>query len=377
MHLLTRILGLSLFLLAGCGSGAPEDAGPDTARDTGGTQVCSCSGSCGRPSADVIWPADQSCAQGACDGISNFNCPEDAGPAATVDAGPPAPGVVQVVLFVHIEDNTPPGTIGSPMSRTAYLRLRSTLLALGARAARLRLRWVLQPDWSFLEAARVYEDAAVTADTGGANLLVHLRDVLGVAIDPHSHENGGYNYTDVAYLLEQLGVGGTTVIGGHIWDPSLPQFQAWDRFRVPVAGEHYPTAMWRGDILIGAGTPNHVNDPRVSGVWRPLDRDHFFTDDPAGNIVVVGAWEGGIDGVRELVALHASGAVPADRLLTASWNIPPNTIAAPGSLDTLEASTLAPLAELRDAGLIEVTDFTAIVDLWRARHGARASIWMP
>lgn len=135
-------------------------------------------------------PQTRACAEGACDGISNFSCPEDAGLDATVDAGPPATGVVQVVLFVHIEDNTPPGTIGSPMSRTAYLRLRSTLLALGARAAGLRLRWVLQPDWSFLEAARVYEDAAVTADTGGANLLVHLRDVLGVAIDPHSHENG-------------------------------------------------------------------------------------------------------------------------------------------------------------------------------------------
>ena len=112
MDLLTRILGLSLLLLAGCRSGAPSD----------GTQVCSCSGSCGRPSADVIWPADESCSAGACDGISNFNCPED----ATVDAGPPAPGVVQVVFFVHIEDNTPPGTIGSPMSRTSYLRLRST-----------------------------------------------------------------------------------------------------------------------------------------------------------------------------------------------------------------------------------------------------------
>ena len=117
------------------------------------------------------------------------------------------------------------------------------------------------------------------ATTGGINVLRHLRDTLGVRIDPHSHEGGGYNYSDVASLLDRLGVGGSTVIGGHIWDPSLPQFQQWDRFRGPVAGQRYPSAVWRGDILMGSGTPNHVNDPIVSGVWRPRDRSRYFEDD--------------------------------------------------------------------------------------------------
>lgn len=48
----------------------------------------------------------------------------------------------------------------------------------------------------------------MTATTGGRNFLVVLRDDYGVAIDPHSHENGGYNYADVAWLLDDLGVGG-------------------------------------------------------------------------------------------------------------------------------------------------------------------------
>ncbi len=53
-------------------------------------------------------------------------------------------------------------------------------------------------------------------------------------------------------------MGGSTVVGGHIWDPSLVQFAKWDRFRVAVPGQKYPASSWRGDVLIGAGTPNHV-----------------------------------------------------------------------------------------------------------------------
>lgn len=136
---------------------------------------------------------------------------------------------MHVVLFTHIEDNTPVGTLGPAQSRAAYLDWRSDLIAMGELAQRTGVPWVLQPDWKFLETAGLYENSATTASTGGRNVLRHLKDSLGVIIDPHSHENGGYNYTDVAYLLDLLGVGGSTVIGGHIWDPSLPHSGTWAR----------------------------------------------------------------------------------------------------------------------------------------------------
>jgi hypothetical protein len=295
----------------------------------------------------------------------------DAG--AAVDAAIAARGKVHVVLFTHVEDNTPGGALGSAQNRQSYTTLRGRLIATAQRFRARDLPWVLQPDWKLLEAALVYEDAALTANTAGKNVFRYLREDLGVAIDPHSHEAGGYNYTDVAYLLDQLGVGGSTVIGGHIWDPALAQFQGWDRFRVAVAGEKYPGASWRGDLLIGAGTPNHVNDPLVSGVWRPADRDHYFEDDPAGNIVSVGSWHDGVTGVQELVQLYASGTVPPEQMLTASWNINPQAIA---NLDAVDASVLAPIAALRDAGDVVVLDFRALVAAWRA-SGARASLYRP
>ncbi len=285
--------------------------------------------------------------------------------------------VVYVVMFTHIEDNVPIGEFGSEESRNKYFLLREKLIQMAELAKSYGLKWVLQPDWKFLEAARIYETEDVMASTNGKNLFQYLRDELDVTLDPHSHEKHGYNYTDVAYLLDLLGVGGSTVIGGHIWDPDLPQFQEWDRFRNPVHGEHYPEAVWRGDILIGAGTPNHVNDPLISGVWRPKDRYNFFVDDPEGNIVAVGAWHNDVEGVRELVRLYAEGVVPANVMLTASWNILPNTITRPGGLNEIERTIMQPMANLQNEGKIVVTDFTTIVNIWRTSYGAHAFVYSP
>lgn len=285
--------------------------------------------------------------------------------------------VVEVVLFTHIEDQSPVGELGSAPSKASYLGLRGALIEVATFAKARKLSWVLQPDWKYLEAARLYEDDALKASTNGKNLFVHLRDDLGVAIDPHSHEKGGYNYTDVAHLLELLGVGGSTVIGGHIWDPSLPEFAEWDRFRVPLAGMKFPAALWRGDILIGAGTPNHVNDPLVSGAWRPQDRDHYFDDAPAGNIVAFGAWHDQLAGVEELVALYADGTVKPGQMLTASWNIGPSAIVAKDGPSTIDATVFEPLAALVAKGLVESTDFTSLTQRWQTDFGGQATIYKP
>lgn len=176
------------------------------------------------------------------------------------------------MVFTHIEDNTPDGDLSTPQARTQYMNLRGRLIEMAELSARYHVQWSFQPDWKLLLAARQFEDAATMQNTNGKNLLRYLKEDVQVTIDPHSHEKQGYNYSDVAYLLQTLGTGGSTVIGGHVWDPSLPQFQHWDRFLVSVPGTTYPEFTWRGDILMGSGTPNHVNDPYVTGVWRPKDR---------------------------------------------------------------------------------------------------------
>jgi hypothetical protein len=287
------------------------------------------------------------------------------------------PPPVYAVLFTHIEDNTPAGLLGTQQSQQNYLLYRGKLIAVANLCLSYNVRWSLQPDWKFLLAALQYEDSSLIATTNGKNLLHYLKEDLNVAIDPHSHEQQGYNYTDVAHLLDSLGVGGSTVIGGHIWDPRLPQFQQWDRFRVPVPGSRYPSASWRGDILMGSGTPNHVNDPLISGVWRPRDRFNYFVDDPAGNIASVGQYKGDVSSALELINLYASGAVPSQFMLTASIHIKPATIIATNGLSAIEDSVLIPLVALRDSGKVKLTDFTSLISDWRTLFGSSAYLYDP
>jgi hypothetical protein len=296
--------------------------------------------------------------------------------SAAMTSAQTQPPPVYVVLFTHIEDNTPAGALGTQQSRQNYLLYRGKLIAVANLCLGYNVRWSLQPDWKFLLAALLYEDSSLTATTNGKNLLRYLKEDLNAAIDPHSHEQG-YNYTDVAHLLDSLGVGGSTVIGGHIWDPRLPQFQQWDRFRIPVLGSRFPWARWRGDILMGSGTPNHVNDPLISGVWRPRDRHNYFVDDPAGNIASVGQYKSDVAGVAELINLYASGAVSPQFMLTASIPLKPTTIIAANGLTTIADSVLIPLVALRDSGKAKLTDFTSLISDWRTLFGSRAYLYDP
>lgn len=303
----------------------------------------------------------------------NENSPISPTPPSNTSS-PILPSPIYVALFTHIEDNTPAGELGTPTSRSAYEIWRNKLVQMGEMTLRLGVTWSLQPDWKILEAARLYEDASMTVSTGGITLFRYLSENLNVIIDPHSHESGGYNYTDVAYLLDLLGVGGSTVIGGHIWDPSLTQFSHWERFRIPVLGERYPTASWRGNILMGSGTPNHTNDPVVSGVWRPQSPDNYFEDDQTGNITAVGSWRNDISGISALTEHYLSGLVQTTCMLTASYHITPGSL---NNLTKIETNVIAPLRSLQASGKVELTDFTSLVATWKSRFDSQACIHRP
>ncbi|MCX6138067.1 MAG: T9SS type A sorting domain-containing protein [Ignavibacteriales bacterium] len=284
---------------------------------------------------------------------------------------------VYVVLFTHIEDNTPIGMLGSQQSKDNYTLVRNRLIEMANLAHVNNVSWSLQPDWKILLAALMYEDSLMKSPTKGKNFLRYLKEDLGAAIDAHSHESYGYNYTDVANLLDSLGVGGSTVIGGHIWDPTLPQFAYWDRFRVPVYGQQYPWAVWRGNILMGSGTPNHVNDPVISGVWRPKDRYHYFVDDTAGNIICIGQYKSDIAGIGELIALYANGIIPGEAMLTSSYHIKPADITAAGGIALIDSTVIKPLSVLRRQNKIRLTDFTSLVLDWKTLYGSRATLYDP
>ncbi len=284
---------------------------------------------------------------------------------------------VYVVLFTHIEDNTPSSDIGTPEARQEYIGARNNIVEMARLAKTNSITWVLQPDWKLLLTALEYEDAAMMSNTAGKNVFRYLLEDLQVPIDAHSHEKQGYNYADVAHLLDSLGVGGSTVIGGHIWDPDIPQFSGWDRFRVPLVGTMFPWSRWRGDILMGSGTPNHVNDPHPSGVWRPKDKYHYWEDDPAGNIYCIGQYAGDVSGIIELTELYQTGQIDPGNILTASIHITPAEIMKPGGIKLVLDSIISPLVSLRDQGKVEITDFTSLIETWKTLFGSKAHIHDP
>jgi hypothetical protein len=112
-------------------------------------------------------------------------------------------------------------------------------------------------------------------------------------------------------------------------------------------------------------------------VWRPKAPEEYFTDDPAANIVAVGQWHNDVAGVEELVDLYANGTVPASVLLTASWNVTPSQITAVNGPQTIETTVFLPLKAMENAGTIQLTDFTTLVDVWRTRFGAQAYLYQP
>ena len=123
---------------------------------------------------------------------------------------------------------------------------------------------------------------------------------------------------------------------------------------------------------MGSGTPNHVNDPVLSGVWRPASRDRYFDDDPNGNIACVGAYKGDIATISELVGLYRSRQYAATCMLTASIHVNAAAITPPTGIATIETTIIAPLAALRDSGQVRPTDFSSLVATWKRDFGAKA-----
>lgn len=162
-----------------------------------------------------------------------------------------------------------------------------------------------QTDWNFLLAVQAFDQGDET--TNGKNILRYFSEDLGVEIDPHSHENGGYNLVDVAYLIEQTGVTPSHVVGGFIAGPAEDSDleYLWNLSQ----GERYPSATWEPKILWGGGTGQHQDETDfwISGVWNPKDAVNFDEHDPNAPLPIVGHYVSGWEGLEDLLKKVRSG----------------------------------------------------------------------
>lgn len=285
-----------------------------------------------------------------------------------------------LTVATHSEDRHHPQTPDYPTDKAAYTASRNGLLAFAEAMAARGLRWNWQSDYNFLEACRKWEiqtpDATLLAATGGKTIVRYLREDLGVECDPHSHENDGYNYADVAWLMAACGVEPAPVVGGHIYDPSDPGFQNWPRFNTGINGSRYPTATWKPQLLMGAGTGQHRNDPTASGIWRPLSTADFFATGGAG-VAAFGGWDNQSSSLTGLAQSVVSGQLDPTRMWTFTLVLGQQDFSTAGYLEGQVLPLLDQIVALRAAGQIQVVQFMEALALWTGTFASAEGVHRP
>ncbi|MBI3657225.1 MAG: hypothetical protein HY232_12480 [Acidobacteria bacterium] len=273
-----------------------------------------------------------------------------------------------VTIVSHSEE--PGGPVPDYTSdQNAYLRNRALVKLLAEAITDRGAAYNFQSDANYLIAAALYDRGSVTDDTAGKNIVQWLSEDLGVEIDPHAHETR-YNYADVAYLIEQLGISPSKNVGGFLYDPP-DNPQGWEQHQSGINGRVYPQYFWRADHLWGAATYLHMGDDDVSsGLWRPKDRYNFYVDDPDQRLIYIGGCLGSPVGVLKLLDEITAGYAPQDGFYTATLFMPQ---------DTMTVQSIAQLGRFIDSlsgeaeqGRIRWATLSEMAELWKTQYGAQA-----
>ncbi|MEW5702748.1 MAG: hypothetical protein AB1792_11035 [Candidatus Zixiibacteriota bacterium] len=286
---------------------------------------------------------------------------------ALQSASPPALPPVFLTIVSHNEE-----PLGGRPDYTAdinyYLQNRNLVKLLAETIRSRNAAFNFQSDWNYLKAVAQFDTGVVTANTNGKNIVRWMKEDLGVEIDSHAHETQ-YNYADVAYLIEQLGITPSKNVGGFLYNPP-DNPQGWEQHENGINGWIHPSYFWRADHLWGAATFQHQGeDDRSSGIWRPQDRYSFYTDDPNRRLLYIGGGCGGQPGLVQLLDDIEAERVPADGFYTANlmmiqdWMTPQSIVALGSFIDSL-----APVVA---SGRIIWSTLTQTAQTWRTQYMAQ------
>lgn len=256
------------------------------------------------------WTAD---CLGSSSSLSSSS-PSSSDPQSPIPNLPVGQPVIYVSVASHSEDPHNPGTPNFSNDESAFADQRANVVEFANMLQEHGAEYNYQSDWNFLNGIIKYDNGS--SDTNNKNLLRYLSEDLGVEIDPHSHENDGYNFVDVAYLISRLGVTPTNVVGGFIAGPGEDSQLSY--FSSLSHGLKYPSFQWTPKILWGGSTSLHQNEKDfwISGVWIPQDATHYDAHDPAGTLPTIGSYGGAWEGLDQLLSLQSQGKLEAGKIYT-------------------------------------------------------------
>ncbi len=229
----------------------------------------------------------------------------------------------------------------------------------------LGVKYNFQSDWNFLLATKMYDNG--TSSTNGKNLLRYLREDLGFEVDPHAHETS-HNYADVAYLIEQLGVHASDIVGGFIAHP--PNASKLEYFRLPLEAAQY-NHTWQAAALWGGGTSQHRNEEMlwVSGIWKPKGNEHFLEHDENAPLPHIGGHKDDWDGLMDLLQRQQSGSLEEGRIHTQTIFVSQGDLVLPGFIEDFREQIEA-LSEYTESGSIRWVGLGEVLEIWRTEYDA-------
>lgn len=291
-----------------------------------------------------------------------------------------APSRLYLTFVSHNEDSS--NVLCAPVnaSQSRYLANRAALLRVAQTIYQGGGAYDMQSDWEWISRTSQWEtDEVRRATTGGIGIIQLLATAAPkqLRVDAHSHEHSGYNYADVAYMLQTMGAPTTGVVGGFIANP--PASADWVRFRLPIVGQRYPGYTWQPTTLWGGGSGMHQSDQSATGVWRPKNPVEFFTDDPGQTLINVG------NGTIENGPYTAAGAVEAFRRLQATLQEPGRMFTATLMLSQCDFDTNPAVLPYIASVLNAAAPFVAsrhvvwatlpdVARIWREEYGAQPSV---
>lgn len=272
-------------------------------------------------------------------------------PGTTRTQGP----VIAVSVISHNEDPQHPDFPDFSRDRAATLAQRDAMLAFATMLTEHGVAYNYQTDWNFLLGLEAYDDT---------NFLQQLAD-LGVSIDAHSHEHNGYNYADVAGMIDAMGVEPSGVVGGFIAAPASESELV--QFQTPIRANK-SNYVWTPTVLWGAGTSLHIDESSlwISGVWRPKSVAAFTEHDPEAPLPNVGGYRATWDGLAELLAAYEAGELDENTLYTVSIMTTQDEIDEAFIAD-FEA-TIASYEDATEAGIVRWMLVQDVATLWQEAY---------
>jgi hypothetical protein len=279
----------------------------------------------------------------------------------------------------HVEDTDP---IKYVSDSVGYLNHRQLVKQLADIVIAQNVKWNCELEWNYLLGVLRFDKSA-QSNTGGKNIVKWMKENSGglIDIDPHSHQNSGYNYADVAHLIDSCGITSSKVAGGFPYNDATAGI-SWMEFENGMAGRKYKFIQpWKADIIWGPAKKGefHGGDINALGAWKPKSSTEFMVNNAANRVTLIGNGPQNIVAettdvaeniavLQEYVDAIASGKLPAGKFYSATLMFVFRDFT-PGLLDRFR-SVLDSVQKFIDAKTIRWASITEKDSIWKATYNS-------